>query len=98
MTSPVRITIAGHPNPAPTIPAAANCDAPANTITEKAIASIGENPLARAVSPKTTPKPAADATMPSMSNSSRRRAARSVGASGSGPGARVIDVVGRGGS
>ena len=46
------------------------------------MASSGENPFARAVSPKTTPKPAADATIPSMSTASRRRAARSVGPSG----------------
>ena len=46
------------------MPAAANCEAPAKTTSENTTASSGEKPLARAVSPKTTPNPAADAMIP----------------------------------
>ena len=60
-------------------PAAANWLAPAKTITEKAIASIGEKPAERAVRPKTRPKPEAEATRPMPSTASRRRAARRIG-------------------
>src|ERR1700690_1661038 len=79
------------------MPAAANRDAPPETTRETTAASSGEKPVARGVSPNTTPNPADDATIPSMSTTSRRRAARSRTGSGSPLGATVtVVVVGRG--
>ena len=78
------------------MPAAANCEAPAKTTSENTTASSGEKPFARAVSPNTTPNPADDAMIPSMSTTSRRRAARSRTGSGSPLGATLtVVVVGR---
>src|SRR6478735_2080448 len=70
-----------QPKPLATYPTAANCEAPANTNRLIALVSTGVSPAARALSPKTKPKPIADKVIAKPSTRSLRREATSAGSS-----------------